>query len=51
MTLQDQSVHEAVVRGADPRKDIAVLKIDVPAEKLVPIRLPSDKKLALEVGQ
>jgi S1-C subfamily serine protease len=51
VTLQDQSIHEAVVRGAEPRKDIAVLKIDVPPEKLVPIRLPGDKKLHLEVGQ
>jgi S1-C subfamily serine protease len=51
VTLQDQSVHEASVRGVDPRKDIAVIKIDVPPEKLVPIRLPTDKKLALEVGQ
>jgi S1-C subfamily serine protease len=51
VTLQDQSIHEAIVRGADPRKDIAVIKIDVPPEKLVPIRLPSEKKLALEVGQ
>ncbi len=51
VTLQDQSTHEAVVRGAEPRKDIAVLKIDVPADKLVPIRVPTDKKLRLEVGQ
>jgi len=51
VTLQDQSVHEATVRGVEPRKDIAVLKIDVPSEKLVPIRLPLDKKSTLEVGQ
>ena len=50
VTLQDQSTHEAVLRGAEPRKDIAVLKINVPAEKLVPIHLP-DKKAVLEVGQ
>jgi len=50
VTLQDQSTHEAVLRGAEPRKDIAVLKINVPADKLVPIHLP-DKKAALEVGQ
>jgi S1-C subfamily serine protease len=51
VTLQDQSTHEAVVRGVEPRKDIAVLKIDAPADKLVPIRVPGDQKLRLEVGQ
>jgi S1-C subfamily serine protease len=51
VTLQDHSIHEAVVRGAEPRKDIAVIKIDVPADKLVPIKLPADRKLGLEVGQ
>jgi S1-C subfamily serine protease len=51
VTLQDQSTHEAVLRGVDPRKDIAVLKIEVPKEKLVPIRLRDSKKQALEVGQ
>jgi S1-C subfamily serine protease len=51
VTLQDQSIHTAVVRGAEPRKDIAVLKIDVPPDKLVPIRLPNDRRLHLEVGQ
>jgi S1-C subfamily serine protease len=50
VTLQDQSTHEAVLRGAEPRKDIAVLKINVPGDKLVPISLP-DKKAVLEVGQ
>ena len=34
VTLHDQSTHEAVVRGVEPRKDIAVLKIEVPANKL-----------------
>jgi S1-C subfamily serine protease len=51
VTLQDQSTHPAQVRGVEPRKDIAVLKIDVPADKLVPIRLPGEKKTQLEVGQ
>jgi S1-C subfamily serine protease len=51
VTLQDQSTHEAEVQGAEPRKDIAVLKINVPADKLVPIRLPDNKRLRLEVGQ
>jgi len=51
VTLQDQSTHEAVLRGVEPRKDIAVLKIEVPKEKLVPIRLRDNKKQTLEVGQ
>jgi S1-C subfamily serine protease len=51
VTLHDQTKHDAVVRGVEPRKDIAVLKINVPADKLVPIRLPGEKKLHLEVGQ
>ncbi|MGC4086361.1 MAG: trypsin-like peptidase domain-containing protein [Polyangiaceae bacterium] len=51
VTLQDQSTHEATLRGVEPRKDIAVLKIDVPKDKLVPIKLRDNKKLGLEVGQ
>jgi S1-C subfamily serine protease len=51
VTLQDQSTHDAVVRGVEPRKDIAVLKIEAPKEKLVPIRLRDNKRQNLEVGQ
>ena len=51
VTLQDQSTLEAEVRGAEPRKDIAVLKINVPPDKLSPIQLPPAKGLQLEVGQ
>jgi len=51
VTLQDQSVFEAEVRGTEPRKDIAVLKIKAPAEKLVPIRLHDRKDFHLLVGQ
>ena len=36
--------------GAEPRKDIAVLKIIVPKDKLTPVRLPP-KGHALQVGQ
>jgi S1-C subfamily serine protease len=50
VTLHDQSTHEATLRGVEPRKDIAVLKVNVPPEKLTPIQLP-DKKMRLEVGQ
>lgn len=50
VTLQDHSSHDAVVRGAEPRKDIAVLKINTPPEKLHPIAKPPPGML-LEVGQ
>jgi S1-C subfamily serine protease len=50
VTLQDHSTHPATVRGAEPRKDIAVLKIDAPQVKLVPIAKPSGK-LRVAVGQ
>jgi S1-C subfamily serine protease len=51
VTLQDQSTHEAAVRGVEPRKDIAVLKIDAPKDKLKPIRQRDLKLGRLEVGQ
>jgi len=51
VTLQDQSVFQAEIRGTEPRKDIAVLKIKAPAGKLVPIRLHDTKEFRLAVGQ
>ncbi|MCA9709065.1 MAG: trypsin-like peptidase domain-containing protein, partial [Myxococcales bacterium] len=49
VTLYDQKAYEATLVGADPFKDIAVLKI-VPTDKLVPIRqVPADYELV--VGQ
>ncbi|MEM9460177.1 MAG: trypsin-like peptidase domain-containing protein [Myxococcota bacterium] len=49
VTLYDQKVYEAKLVGADPFKDIAVLKIE-PTDKLVPIRrVPDDYDLV--VGQ
>jgi len=51
VTLQDQTTHVAKIKGVEPRKDIAVLKIDVPQDKLVPIRLQDPKTFRLEVGQ
>lgn len=50
VTLQDHSKHVATIRGTEPRKDIAVLKIEAPKEKLVPIPKPN-KKMRGEVGQ
>jgi S1-C subfamily serine protease len=50
VTLQDHSSHDASVVGAEPRKDIAVLKIDAPKEKLHPIAKPPPG-LVLDVGQ
>jgi S1-C subfamily serine protease len=49
VTFRDQKVYPARVVGVEPRKDVAVLKVDVPAELLKPIAVP--KKLELEVGQ
>lgn len=50
VTLQDRSVWPATVVGGDPRKDVAVLKIDAPTGALVPVTLPGDG-YELEVGQ
>jgi len=36
-TLFDGSIHEAKLVGSDPNNDVAVLKIEAPDEKLVPI--------------
>jgi S1-C subfamily serine protease len=49
ITLQDQSVWEAEVLGKAPDKDLALLKIDAPADKLVP--LPLGDSSQLEVGR
>ena len=47
--LSDNSIWEAKVVGVAPEKDIAVLKIEAPAEKLPP--LPIGKSEDLQVGQ
>ena len=39
VTLFDGTQHDAKVIGADASTDVAVLLIDVPAEKLVPLDL------------
>ncbi len=49
VTFQGQKTFPAKVIGADPRKDIAVLKVDASPELLVPVTTP--KVMQLEVGQ
>lgn len=49
VTFQGQKTFPAQVVGADPRKDIAVLKVDAPADLLKPVTTP--KVMQLEVGQ
>lgn len=49
VTFHDQQTFEAKVVGIEPRKDIAVLKVDAPAKLLVPIHVAKGGQL--EVGQ
>jgi S1-C subfamily serine protease len=49
VTFHDQQNVEAKVVGLEPRKDIAVIKVDVAGKTLVPIRVA--KSTQLEVGQ
>ncbi len=49
VTLSDQSVWKAKVVGRAPDKDLAVLRIDAPRDKLRPIRIGTSSNL--QVGQ
>lgn len=49
VTMADQSTWKAVLVGAAPDKDIAVLQIDAPAHRLRPIAIGRSKDL--QVGQ
>ena len=49
VTLADQSSYDAELVGAFPDRDLAVLRIDAPKEKLPPIALGSSRDL--QVGQ
>jgi S1-C subfamily serine protease len=49
VTFHDQQTFEAKVVGLEPRKDIAVLKVEAPAKVLVPVRVAKAEQL--EVGQ
>jgi S1-C subfamily serine protease len=50
VTLQDQSTWPATLVGGDPRKDVAVLKIEAPKDKLTAVRRPAPGYVP-EVGQ
>jgi S1-C subfamily serine protease len=49
VTLADQSTHRATLVGVFPDRDLAVLKINLPREKLQPIPIGSSRDL--QVGQ
>lgn len=49
VTLSDQTTWDAELIGAEPNKDLAILKIKAPAEKLIPIPVGSSHDL--RVGQ
>jgi S1-C subfamily serine protease len=49
VTFQGQQTFDAKVVGAEPRKDVAVLKIEAPASLLKPVR--AGRHADLEVGQ
>jgi S1-C subfamily serine protease len=49
VTFHDQQTFEAKVIGLEPRKDIAVLKVEAPAKLLVPVHVAKAEQL--EVGQ
>jgi S1-C subfamily serine protease len=49
VTFQGQQTFDAKLVGAEPRKDIAVLKIEAPANLLKPVRV--GRHADLEVGQ
>jgi S1-C subfamily serine protease len=49
ISFNDQTVLQAEVVGADPRNDIAVLRVDAPPDLLTPVELGSSA--SLKVGQ
>jgi S1-C subfamily serine protease len=50
VTFEDNHIFVARVVGVEPRKDIAVIHVDAPADALIPIQVP-DKGQPIEVGQ
>jgi len=49
VTLADETIVPATVVGTDPGSDLAVIKIDVPPERLVPLELGDSGQL--QIGQ
>jgi S1-C subfamily serine protease len=47
VTLADGSQWEAKLVGVDPATDVAVVRIDAPPERLVPVRMGSSKDLSV----
>ena len=47
VTLADGSEWEAKLVGVDPKTDVAVVRIDAPPERLVPVRMGSSSDLAV----
>ncbi len=50
VTLFNKKTYDAKVVGVEPKKDIAVIKIEAPASELTPIRVPGEG-YQLQVGQ
>jgi putative serine protease PepD len=48
--LSDGSVYKATIVGADPSTDLAVVHIDAPSSKLVPLALADSSKVAIGDG-
>jgi putative serine protease PepD len=48
--LSDGSVYKATVVGSDPSTDLAVLHIDAPSSKLVPLSLADSSKVSIGDG-
>ena len=49
VTFADDTTAEATLVGADPNADIAVIKVDVPASQLVPVKMADSTQV--QVGQ
>jgi S1-C subfamily serine protease len=49
VTLADETIVPAAVRGADPGSDLAVLQVDLPPEQLPPVELGDSR--SLQAGQ
>jgi S1-C subfamily serine protease len=49
VTFSDHTSYDAEIVGVEPSKDLAVLKVDAPAEKLKPV--PVGSSSVLQVGQ